>query len=196
MSEREGGAAWEARKALKAVRLAQQSGDKDAEDLAWLRYAEALTNASYSGAAAAFLGILEVRDNTLVKRLETLAGERKEETVTILGKLKELHEGQALMRDGFQEVGERLNTLDTRHREQWQHAIEELQHLRASLEESRQHRARLQAQVDTIEGRLLPDDERARLIQEHTEDRAWLRTFDQRLTALEERVRQLREANP
>jgi hypothetical protein len=196
VSEREqvGGVAWEAREAMKAIRHARDAGDDEAEYAAWIRYAEALTNASYSGAAQAFIGILNQRETDLATLLQQLAGERKEETQAILKFLKELQGGQTDLWNGFQKVGETLSDLDARHAEQWGQVIQDLDQVRAWVEESRAHRQQLQAQIDTIQATMLPEAERDRLIAEHNEDRARFADFERRLTELEREVQALRRS--
>lgn len=92
--EREGGVAWEAREALKLVRVAREMGNSDDEYLGWLRYAEAVTNASYSGAASAFIGILSQRETDLAALLTKLGGERKAESEAVLAAIVEIKTGQ------------------------------------------------------------------------------------------------------
>lgn len=182
-----GGVQWEAREALKGMRLARRSGDGEAEELSWLRYAEAVTNASYSGAAAAFLGILEQRETTLTTLLQQLAGERKKESDAILTFLKELQGGQTDLRQEFQKVGETLTEVEAR-------LNDELGQVREWVNESRAHRQQLQEQIDALQAGMLPEAERAQLIQEHAEDHQRIGAIEQRLAELEEEVRQLRSA--
>ena len=96
VSEREqvGGVAWEAREAMKAIRHARDAGNSEDEYTAWLRYAEALTNASYSGAAQAFIGILNQRESDLAVLLRQLGGERKAESEAVLAAIAEIKAGQ------------------------------------------------------------------------------------------------------
>ena len=195
MSEREqiGGVAWEARTSLNGVRLAREAGDDEAEYAAWIRYAEALTNASYSGAAQAFIGILNQRETDLATLLQQLAGERKEETQAILKFLKDLQDGQTDLRKGFQEVGERLTDLDQRHAQQWGRAIQELDQVRAWVEESRAHRQQLQEQINALQADMLPLNERDRLIGEHTANGERITNIELRLSDLERRFAELQQ---
>ncbi len=193
MSEREGGVAWEAREAMKAIRHARDAGNSEDEYTGWLRYAEALTNASYSGAAQAFIGILNQRESDLATLLQQLAGERKEKTQAILKFLKDLQGGQADLREGFQKVGETLSDLDQRHAEQWGQVIRELDQVRAWVEESRSHRQRLQEQIDAVQSDMLPLDERDRLIGEHTANGERITNIELRLSDLERRFAELQQ---
>lgn len=182
-----GGVQWEAREALKAGRVARRDGDRDAEELSWLRYAEAVTNASYSGAAAAFLGILEQREATLTTLLQQLAGERKAESDAILKSLQELQGGQTDLRQEFQKVGETLTGVEAR-------LDDELGQVREWVNESGQHRQQLQEQINALQADMLPLDERAQLIAEHADDHRRIEDIEQRLTKLEREVQQLRSA--
>lgn len=110
MSEREqiGGVAWEARQAMNAIRHARDAGNSEDEYTAWLRYAEALTNASYSGAAQAFIGILNQRENDLAVLLRELGGERKAESEAVLGGIAEIKAG---LEETARGVGKQIGIL-------------------------------------------------------------------------------------
>lgn len=179
--ERKGGVAWEAREALELVRVAREMGNSDDEYLGWLRYAEAVTNASYSGAASAFIGILSQRETDLAALLTKLGGERKAESDAILKSLQELQDGQADLREGFQKVGETLTGVEAR-------LNDELGQVREWVNESRQQ---LQEQIDAVQADMLPLDERAQLIAEHADDHRRIEAIERRLTELEREVQQL-----
>lgn len=131
--EHKGGPAWDARDAMRMIFDARAKGDTEAEATGWLRYAEALINAAYSGASAAFLGILNARDDTVLRRLSDI------DTAV-----------QGLRQD----VDARLDTLDTRHAQQWQAVIQELGQVRAWVREGREHRQQLATRLDDVEKRL------------------------------------------
>ena len=148
-----GGVAWEAREALIAVRRARAANDADAEDLAWLRYAEALMNASQAGAAGAFIGLLTQREDAYLARMDEAERQRRNDAKTILDVLGELRGGQTALQAGFLAVGESVTQLQA-----------EVAYVSAELGRSREHRAQLQAGQDALFKAILPIEERDRLI--------------------------------
>lgn len=148
-----GGVAWEARQALNLVWRARADGDTGAEELGWLRFIEATTNAVQSGAAGAFTGILSAREDAYLARMDEAQRQRRNDATAILQALGELRGGQAALQAGFLAVGESVTQLQA-----------EVAFVSAELGRSREHRAKLQAGQDQLFAAILPIEERDRLI--------------------------------
>lgn len=163
--QHKGGVVWEARTALTLVWEARAAGDTEGEELGWLRYAEALTNASYSGAAAAFIGI-----HTQAEQ------QRQKDAKAVFDLLKGLQDGQAAMQAGFQEIGEavsqqitaldarvtgveirfgeQLREMDLRHGAQWERAMARLDISSTDRQQLNERVADLLRRIVAIETRL------------------------------------------
>ncbi|KPV52452.1 hypothetical protein SE17_15455 [Kouleothrix aurantiaca] len=145
--EREGGVAWEAREALKSVRVAREMGNSEDEYIGWLRYAEAVTNASYSGAASAFIGILSQRETDLAALLTKLGGERKAESAAVLAGIAEIKAG---LEETARGLGKQIGILAGRV-DSVEEALDDTVTRVAALEE---RMSRSDARHDTTEKRL------------------------------------------
>lgn len=154
--EQQGGWAWEAAQAMKLLRHAREVGDDEGEYTGWIRFAEAVKNAAQVGAGAAFLGILDQRENDVLVQIRQLSHQRKNESDEILLMLKGLQGGQTALQAGFQKVAESVDQMQG-----------EIQELSAELGRSRAHRAELQRVQDEIRAQLMPPEERQRLLDEH-----------------------------
>ena len=132
----------------------------------------------------------EVNGEVWYRNYATTFATLEQQGTAILTALGELRGGQSALQAEFLKVGESFNRLQL----DFVALSNEVAEVSAELGRSREHRARLQAAVDTIEAQMLPPGERERLIRQHIALIDQVAALEARIVALEAQLAALQEA--